>query len=189
MSEKINDNVKDLKKENSASSADTAAEKVEFEQFDAFEWQRERDESGFGGTSEGIETVYSVPLGMQRYAGVPSADGKTYDRYGVAFKTKRGGVDIPMKFYVVPPQQTSEMYNLARFAFGDAEKKPLEIVKTVSVQTRNNRSVENIRYGMRVSTVDDYGSTISCNFNPQSAGDRAMFQNLINVLKARNIIK
>ena len=189
MSEKNTENVKDVKKENAAEVADTAAEKVEFEQFDAFEWQRERDENGLGGTSDGPETVYPVPLKMQRYAGMPAADGKVYYRYGVAFLTKCRGVDVPMKFYVVPPQATSEMYNLALLAFGNEEKKPLEIVKTISYQTRNNKTIENVRYGMRVSTTDDYGSTISCNFNPQSAGDRAMFQNLINVLKARDIIK
>ena len=166
-----------------------ATEKVEIEQFDAFEWQRGRDESGLGSSLEGSETVYQVPLKMQRYAGAPTSDGKIYYRYGVAFKTKRGGEDVPMKFYVVPPQATSEMYNLASFVFGNEEKKPLEIVRTVSSSTRNGKTTESVKYGMRISAADDFGSTISCNFQPQSAGDRAMFQNLVNVLKAREIIK
>ena len=187
MAEKVsNENVKndDLK-----NPIVPSTDKVEFEQFDAFEWQRERDENGLGSLLEGSETVYQVPLKMQRYASPSTTDGKLYYRYGVAFKTKRGGEDVPMKFYVVPPQATSEMYNLAAFVFGDEDKKPLEIVRTVSSSTRNGRVTESVRYSMRVSSPDDFGSTISCNFNPQSAGDRAMFQNLVNVLKAREIIK
>lgn len=160
------------------------------EEFDAFEYQRQRDEAGLGAASEGSETtVFTVPLNMQRYPGVPQPDGKVYDRYAVAFKTKRDNVEIPMRFFVIPPQPTTEMYNLARFVFEGSEKKPMEIVRTVTKTTANGKVNTNVSYSMRVSCKDDYGSVISCSFKPQSAGDRAVFLNLQNFLRARDMIK
>ena len=135
------------------------------------------------------ETLFKTPLSVQRFSGGISEEGKKYYNYLVAFKTKIRGEEVPMKFFVVPPQSTGEMYNLASQAFGDEERKPLDFARIVTINSRNGKSVENIRYEMRVSFLDDFGSPFHCKFQPRSAGDRAMFQNLVNVLKARDIIK
>ncbi len=189
--EKSNEEIETIKVEKEPeTSLEINANTVEVEEFDAFEYQRQRDEAGLGASSEGTETtVYTVPLNMQRYPGVPQADGRVFDRYGVAFKTKRNDVEIPMRFFVVPPQATTEMYNLARFVFEGVEKKPMEIVRTVTRSTVNGKTSTRTDYTMRVSCKDDFGSVISCTFKPQSAGDRAVFLNLQNFLRARGMIK
>ena len=155
----------------------------------------ELDNSDTVEKTEGSETVFFTPIYVQLEEQKGKKDpSKKYDhfficcRFDTGEKTVDGETDyFVVKFYAVPPQEITSLYELMRKIYGKEKKVPLYIVRT-SYKDKKTKD-EIVNYGMRVKRVIPGLGEIVCDLHPQSAGDRGHFKNLTSILKERKIIK
>ena len=160
----------------------------ELGEFYAVEYQREHENDGEV-RGNILEQEFETPYSIQMYPGKTGKDGVRYDKYAVTFGTMRNGKPIPMKFFVQPGDGRSSSNKLANEVFDGAEKMRIYVVRTLTSRSVMGRSVDNVRYSLKCYSEDDYGTRIGCPFNAIEAGDRAIFQNFINLLVKRELIK
>lgn len=170
----------DVKKEKDAADKFTGG----FEAADAFSW-RDGNENV---ENNGQETVFSdTGVRLQREIR-PGADGKTYQNFAIAFFVEVRGKKIRQTAYFNPPAQNGAMYELLDAIFGEEMYCPVDVVKTVSIVNNANRRTQRVSYLLRVSAENDFGGKIFCDMTPAKRGDTVAFLNLIEMLKARELI-
>lgn len=155
----------------------------------AFAWQNEGETDT---QKEGVETVYTVPIDLQRSRFV--RNGMEYDNFavGCSFPTDKKSPDgqpqfLDVDFKVVPVEtKTPVLYNLLKLIYGDESSKKLSIVKTTRTGSDGKPTST---YSMRVIEKDGAIGDIFCDMRPQSTGDRVMFNVLVSALKQRGYIK
>ena len=152
---------------------------------DAFAWRDEAESV----ENNGQETVFSdTGVKLQRELR-PGGDGRTYQNFALAFFVEVKGKKIMQTAYFNPPAQNGAMYELLDAIFGSEMYCPVDIVKTVSTVNNGNRRTQRVSYSLRVSAENDLGGKISCDMSPSKRGDTVAFLNLIEMLKARDMIK
>ncbi len=167
------------------------------QELDVFEARREREENGETIQREGQETIFPTPVNVQRHRSA-GKDGKQYDNYavGCSFATGRKnekGEDehLNIQFNVYPLANREALYKALYLAFGDSNKCPLEIIRTIRQRTdqRTGQTTETTTYSMRVSGHNPVFGEFVCGLRTNSEGDRALFNLLISVLKNKGFVK
>ena len=158
------------------------AEKREVEDFDAFAWQRDRDESGESRT-EAERKIFYTPHKIQRYTnGSKTKDGKLIYNYATGYFIYLNGKKISQTMDLEPSLKRADTYDLLDAIFGDQDKVQLEVVRSTFNQTVNGRSKTTHTYAFRVSAKTEEGVEISVTLSP-TRGNTDKKDNFINKMK------
>ena len=162
-----------------------SSENLGFEVADAFDW-REANEAV---ETNGQETVFSN-TGLKLQREIRDGDnGKKYQNFAIAFFVELNGKKIRQSAYFMPPAKNGGMYELLDAIFGDEKYFPADIVRNTRSVTDGSKTTTNVTYSLRVSAKSDVGGVMSCDMSPANRGDRLVFSNLIELLKARKVIE
>lgn len=153
----------------------------------AFAWQEEERTS----QREGLETVYRVPVNVQRSVRYGEKDGKAYSNYAVAKrfptgrKNERGEDDyLEITFNLYPVANREALYKTLLLIFGDEKKRQLEIVRTERSRTDSKgKTVTTVTYTPRLSAQDPLLGELLAPLRTVGEGDRAQFDTLVRLMK------
>ena len=134
------------------------------------------------GSNNGTETIYDVPMNLQRQKG-NLVDGVQYYRYAVSVNIKFNGSVIPFRFFCDISGRSKTLALISNAIYGEADSIPVQIVKTTSTRTVGKKTVVNTRYSMRIKSSDENNLELTCPFSPSAEGDRAIFLNVVECFK------
>lgn len=149
---------------------------------DPFERQKAAEESGV--ERESNVTVYKTNIPVKKYTSQSRTDGKMYSNYKVAWKRPLYGKVVTYELNLIPAEKRKVLYDMLEAMFGEGDRLDLQILKTESVID----NVKNTRYSMRVAVVDEAGVEIVCPLRAAGAGDRAIFEVLLSLLKEKGVV-
>ena len=130
------------------------------------------------------ETIYHPRLEVFKRS-KPTKNGKVIDVYAIGMIVTMGGKDLELRVDLAPSAGGKAGYDMLAMIFGDLNRYPLEIVRTVT--TFNDEKIT--RYTLQVTGSDDSGASISCPLVPAFSGGRVVINNIISVLRSRGEVK
>ena len=144
------------------------------------------EESNSNYSREGQETVYAN-VGIFVYKNInPDASGNEWINLKslVQKPTRPGAKPFVHEIAFTPGTERGKnklyMNNLCAEVFGEEKMLPLEVVKRVSTNAQNVRTVS---YSARISYKAEDGFVLHCPISALGDGGRATWQNIISILK------
>ena len=153
---------------------------------DPFEFEKSREESGEV-RSENVR-IFKTSIQVVKHTARSQTDGNEYSNYKVAWKRSIFGKDVVFELNLTPSEKRKVLYQMLEAMFGNGNKLPLDIVKTVSSRTNNGKTTTTTTYSPRVSVVDDKGVEIVCPLRPAGTADKAVFEVLLSLLKDKGVV-
>ena len=152
---------------------------------DVFAGSREGDRQDV--SHEGETVVFPTGLPIFRELSRHTNE-RDYYNYAFGYNITVNNKKLPQKIYLEPSRKVGDTYDLIDAIFGDEVKSEMEIVRRSVISTQNGISRTSYTYSIRVSTSDDFGNVLSCGLVP-TRGNTDKFNNLINILKGKGIVK
>lgn len=139
--------------------------------------------------NEGETVVYPTGYDIYRELSKKTPE-RNYYNYCFGYNINIGGKKLPQKIFLEPSRKVGDTYDLINAIYGNDDniKHEMEIVRRTIVTTQNGVSRTTYTYGIRVSAADDSGNVLSCGLVP-TRGNTDKFNNLVNILKGKGIVK
>ena len=163
-----------------------AVDNTEFDDMftvDPFERNKAAEEAGIEKTTN--TTIFKTNIPVVKYTTTSKTDGKLYSNYRVAWQRPLNGKMVRYELNLIPSEKRKVLYDILDAMYADKDRLNLEVVKTVTTNTDNEKVT---RFTMRLSVVDEGNVEINCPLRAAGASDRAVFEVLLSILKDKGVI-